>query len=240
MTNKQINILHLYPNDMNIYGDQGNVLVLQKRLKRRGFNVNIIKYNQGDIFPDDVDIIVGGGGQDSGQSKIYDDLQKIAPKLRKLADNDTPMLLICGLYQLFGHKFIAKDGKEMPGIGILDVTTIGSDERLIGNIITHSTKFGDLIGYENHSGQTTIRDNSTPLGIVIKGVGNNTKDATEGACYRNVIGTYMHGAFLPKNPKVADWIIKKAISKKYDSSALTVLDDNIAKQARIIAKKRPR
>ncbi|MDB5184192.1 MAG: hypothetical protein JWO07_873, partial [Candidatus Saccharibacteria bacterium] len=110
MMSKPLVILQLYPRDMNIYGDHGNVLVLARRALWHGYQPKVISYNPGDAFPDDVDIVIGGGGQDSGQDKIQNDLLKIGPKLKKLADSDTPMLLICGLYQLFGTSFKTQDG----------------------------------------------------------------------------------------------------------------------------------
>lgn len=236
-----IKILQLYPKDMNMYGDWGNVLAIKKRLEWRGFNTEVIDYNPGDIFPDDIDIIVGGGGQDSGQNKIKDDLQKIAPKLKKLAENDTPMLMICGMYQLFGHRFITSSGEEIPGIGILDIETRAGDQRLIGNIVTESDKFGEIVGYENHSGQTFLSENIKPLAITKKGAGNNSEDKHEGAIYKNVIGTYLHGSILPKNPKITDWIIKKALEKKFkELIELKPLDDKFTEKARKIAMSRPR
>ena len=176
MTDKTITILHLYSNDMNIYGDRGNVLCLQRRLKWYGYKSNIIEYNQGDTFPKDVNIIVGGGGQDSGQNKIQKDLIHIGPHLHKLADDGVPMLMICGLYQLFGKFFKTSDNKIIEGIGLLDIETYGKSERLIGNIITHNEKFGNIIGYENHSGQTFLEPNVSSLGQVRLGAGNNTLD----------------------------------------------------------------
>ena len=235
-----ISIMQLYPRDMNIYGDWGNVLALKRRLEWRGFSVELIEYNVGDSFPENIDIIIGGGGQDSGQLRICDDLRKIAPRLKRLADDDLPMLAICGLYQLFGHNFITKDGEKILGIGILDLKTIGSDERIVGNIILKSPEFGEIIGYENHSGLTTLGHNATALGEVIKGIGNNNIDRQEGARYRNVIGTYLHGPLLPKNPHIADWLISQAIIRKYGAVTLEPLDDKYIESARNIAKKRPR
>ena len=148
---KSITILQLYPQDMNIYGDWGNIQVLMQRLKWHGYDATLTDYNPGDVFPDAVDILVGGGGQDSGQDKIQQDLLAIAPKLRQLAENDTPMLLICGLYQLFGNFFKTQDGHVIKGIGVLNIETHAGPERLIGNVVTHSKEFGDISGYENHS-----------------------------------------------------------------------------------------
>ena len=239
--NKPIYILQLYPNDMNIYGDYGNTLTLKKRAECYGYQPVIINYNIGDAFPVDVDIILGGGGQDSGQIKIQSDLHKIAPKLEYLAQNDTPMLMICGMYQLFGHFFKTSNNKLIPGISLLNIETYASDDRMIGNIIINSQEFGEIIGYENHSGKTYLKENASPLGTVLKGCGNNGDDQTEGARYRNIIGSYIHGSLLPKNPKIADFLLKSAITKRYGEFKPTdKFDDSLSELARQSAKKRPR
>lgn len=215
--NRTINILQLYPREMNIYGDWGNVLVLKQRLKWYGYNANVLEYNVGDDFPSDVDLLVGGGGQDSGQVVIQDDLQGLAPTLRALAGDDVPMLAICGLYQLFGRFFKTHTGTVIPGIGLLDLETHGGTERLIGNVLSVSEEFGEIHGYENHSGQTFLGPGVKPLAEVRKGEGNNSKDQYEGARYRNVVASYLHGSLLPKNPAIADFLIEQAVSRKFGS-----------------------
>ncbi len=240
MTKQSITIVQLYPRDMNIYGDHGNTLVLQRRLQWHGYDVNLVDYNPGDKFPNDVDIIVGGGGQDSGQTKIQADLLSIAPKLKALAKSGTPMLMVCGLYQLFGKFFKTSTGDIIDGIGLLDIETYGKAERLIGNIILESDEFGEIIGYENHSGQTFLGKNVKPLANVRLGAGNNLTDSSEGARYKNVIGTYLHGSLLPKNPQIADFLIEQAVTKKYGSCNIEPIDDRFATLARLAASKRPR
>jgi len=237
---KTIRLLQLYPRDMNIYGDWGNALTLKRRTEWHGYDVELLEYNPGDIFPDDIDLIVGGGGQDSGQSIIQDDLQKIGSRLKELADAGTPMLIICGLYQLFGKFFKTKEGVVIPGIGIFDIETHGGPERLIGNIITESPDFGQIIGYENHSGLTYLGKGVEPLGKVTRGAGNNGQDEFEGARYNNIIGSYLHGSLLPKNPLIADWLIDQAIIRKFGEFTPTVIDDRFATEARAVALKRPR
>lgn len=224
---------------MNIYGDWGNILTLQRRAQWHGYSVGLLEYNPGDVFPEDIDIIAGGGGQDSGQSIIQNDLQKIAPKLKELAANDTPMLVICGLYQLFGNFFKTKDGATITGVGIFNLETHGGPERLTGNIITESVEFGQIIGYENHSGLTYLAKGAEPLGKVIRGAGNNGQDQSEGARYKNVIGSYLHGSLLPKNPIITDWLIEQAATKKYGEFTPTVIDDRFATEARTVALMRP-
>ena len=150
------------------------------------------------------------------------------------------MLMVCGLYQQFGHFFKTKDGDVIKGIGLLDIETVGGDERLIGNIVSQSDDFGLIIGYENHSGLTTLGPSATALGTVIRGAGNNGEDESEGARYKNVIGTYLHGSLLPKNPAIADWLIEQAATRKFGDFNATVIEDRFASLARDIAGRRPR
>jgi CobQ-like glutamine amidotransferase family enzyme len=235
-----ISVLQLYPRDMNIYGDWGNALVLQQRLRWHGYTPELLEYNVGDHFPDDVDIIVGGGGQDSGQLVIQDDLLSRESTLKELAEGGTPMLLICGTYQLFGRFFKTRTGSVIPGIGVLDVETHGTNERLIGNVTVSSPEFGDILGYENHSGQTTLGPGVQPLGATPKGTGNNSRDGHEGARYRNIVASYLHGSLLPKNPAIADFLIRTAVERKYGSFTPGTPDDRYATLARELAAKRPR
>ncbi len=237
---KPITVLQLYPRDMNIYGDHGNLQVLIRRLEWYGYAPKVITYNNGDKLPAQPDIIIGGGGQDSGQEKIHADLLRIGPTLKTWADDGVPMLMVCGLYQLFGHSFRTLNNVVLEGIGVLDVETYGTNERLIGNIVTTSEVFGDIIGYENHSGQTFLGENAQPFATVINGAGNNSKDGHEGALYKNVIGTYLHGSILPKNPAVADFLIKTAVKRKYNSFSQDLIDDMFADLAREVARTRPR
>lgn len=225
---------------MNIYGDWGNVLAVKRRAEWHGYSVRLIEYNPGDAFPESVDVIIGGGGQDSGQSVIQADLQSIAPKLTKLAKGGTPMLVICGLYQLFGNFFKTRDGITIPGIGIFNIETHGGPERLIGNIVTESEQFGQIVGYENHSGLTYLGKDVQPFGVVRKGAGNNGQDNYEGARVHNVIGSYLHGSLLPKNPAIADWLIEQACTRKFGSFEPSVINDSFADNAREAALSRPR
>jgi CobQ-like glutamine amidotransferase family enzyme len=238
---KSLKIMVLYPEEMNIYGDHGNLLALKHRAEQHGFTVKEILYEPGMKFDPKVDIILGGGGQDSGQNRIIDDLAKIAPKLKKLADTGTPMLMICGLYQLFGRYFLTQSGERLPGIGIFDAYTEAGPKRLIGNIVTESNDFGTLIGYENHSGLTHLNKGQSPLARVKKGAGNNGRDGVEGARTNNVLGSYLHGPLLPKNPRLTDALIRLAALKKYSEFTLeNTPDDTIAEKARRIARHRPR
>ena len=238
-----ITIIQLYPKDMNLYGDWGNTLVLKKRLEWRGFRVEIIDHNPGDATDFSTgDIFVGGGGQDAGQLAIQDDLLSRGEELKNLASNGVPMLLICGMYQLFGRQFVTNDGSVIRGIGVLPVETTAGEERLIGNITLESEEFGAIVGYENHSGQTFLDDTAQPLGKVVRGAGNTTTDGTEGVQFNNVIATYLHGSLLPKNPTIADFLIAKALKRRgISTDSLRSLEiDALAQTAQNIAAERPR
>lgn len=248
---KTIDVMSLYPKDMNIYGDSGNVLTVTRRLALYGYEPRITAYNQGDEWPEHVDMILGGGGQDTGQKKIIDDFFHRADLLRTLAADGVPMLMICGMYQLFGEYFETVDGTRLDGIGVIQAHTVGRDVRMIGNLVEHSDEFGDIIGYENHSGQTFLRAGVDPLGHVDEeGRGNNGEDHTEGARMNNVIGTYMHGSLLPKNPAIADYLIRVAVERRYGEFGTAdqteeqrrelARIDEIAERARKVAAARPR
>ncbi|BDR55366.1 glutamine amidotransferase [Bombiscardovia apis] len=246
-----IDIVSLYPRDMNIYGDSGNVLTISRRLTLYGFQPRVHKVNQADPWPSQVDMVLGGGGQDHGQSKIISDLFERADTLRSLAEAGVPMLMVCGLYQLFGNYFETIDGDRLDGIGIIPSYSLGRPVRMIGNLLEHTADFGDAIGYENHSGQTFLDEGVEPLGRVdAQGCGNNGEDGTEGARVGNVLGTYLHGSLLPKNPAISDFLIRTAVENRYGQGAFdpaqapnsAELDrlDQFASQARQAAAARPR
>ncbi len=239
MADQSLKIVHLYPMEMNIYGDTGNILVLKKRLMWRGINVEILPIGIHQKLPTDVDIVVSGGGQDRGATTVEDDLHTKKAELKSMAKDGVVMLLICGTYQLFGHRFVTNKQDNIKGIGLLDVETFAGQERLIGNIVTE-TQFGQLVGYENHSGLTYVGNNSKALGKVVSGAGNNGRDKTEGAVSDNVFGTYLHGPVLPKNPHFADHLINRALHRKYGQSTLKQLDDELEDRAHATAISRPR
>lgn len=240
MSKQTITIVHLYPKEMNIYGDWGNILTVKRRLEWHGYTPRVVEHHPGRPFPKNTDIIIGGGGQDSGQAKIQKDLVEIGDTLRQRADDGVPMLVICGLYQLFGRFFRTKDGETIRGIGLFKAETHGGPKRLIGNTVVESRTFGELVGYENHSGLTLLDNDQPALGRVIKGKGNNGEDSTEGAVYHYVYGSYLHGSLLPKNPILADELIRVAVTRRYGSFEPGGVDDSFAAYAREAAKRRPR
>lgn len=236
----KITIAHLYPKQMNLYGDTGNVLILKKRLEWRGIDVSVLSVDIGQKIPDHVDIVFGGGGQDASQGEIEKDFISKGPSLKKLADDGCVMLMICGLYQLMGKKFITYEGEEILGIGLLPVTTYGKKKRLIGNITINIDNIGDVVGYENHSGQTFLEDQAISLATVIRGVGNNQSSSSEGCRYKNVFATYLHGPVLAKSPELADHLIDLAVNRKHPNTKLKSLDDELEIKTRSLAILRPR
>jgi CobQ-like glutamine amidotransferase family enzyme len=235
-----LKLVHLYPREMNIYGDTGNVVVLRKRLQWRGLPVEVTPVSVGDPLPNDVDILLGGGGQDAAQGEIGADFASRGAQLRAMADDGVVMLTICGSYQMLGHEFITHEGVRIAGVGVLDVITRGQDVRLIGNNYVDTPDAGRLVGYENHSGLTTLGPGARPLGTSRPGRGNNGKDGTEGAVRANVIGTYLHGPVLAKSPRFADDLLRRAYRRRGVDTELEPLDDSLPGLAARVAVGRPR
>ena len=220
---KKIKIAHLYPKLLNIYGDRGNILTLKCRCEWRGIEVEIEEINIGDKI-NEHDIYFIGGGQDLQQIEVAKELQKYKGFLAQERDRMAVFLGICGGYQLMGHYYQPFSGERLEGISLLDAYTVAGNKRFIGNV-TAETDFvepSSLVGFENHSGLTYLKGETEPLGRVITGNGNNGTDGTEGARYKNVFGTYLHGSFLPKNPQFADYMIELALGSKPEP-----LDDKI-------------
>ena len=236
---KAIKIAHLYPERMSIYGDFGNILALSQRMNWRGIKNEVITVEVGQKIPKDIDLIFIGGGQDKGQVVVADDLLTKSSQIRDFVEAGGPLLSVCGGYQLLGEYFISNDYGQIQGIGLFNVISKATDTRMIGNIVVQSEKFGQLVGFENHSGATEFIGRAHPLGVVKKGYGNNPSDKLEGVIYKNAIGTYLHGSFLPKNPKVADWLIRQAIKHSGQNIKLKELNDELENSARKFAAKRP-
>ncbi|QQG43301.1 MAG: glutamine amidotransferase [Candidatus Daviesbacteria bacterium] len=224
---------YLYPDLMNIYGDTGNIIALKKRCQWRGIEVVVKMFSIGNkMKTGSADIYFFGGGQDQQQELVARDLVKSAKGkvLKSEIERGVPLLAICGGYQLLGDYYRPHQGPTLKGVGLFPAFTVAGDKRMIGNIVVDS-KFGGLVGFENHSGQTFLKENAQPLGKVVKGFGNNGEDQTEGCVYKNAIGCYMHGSLLPKNPALADWLIQKALEVKYGKVKLPKLNDQLENQA---------
>lgn len=247
---KKLTIAHLYPNEMNIYGDMGNIITIQNRCKWRHIGTEIVNVNIGDKSIPDADIIFMGGGQDNDMLNVYKDLLKKRTDLQKLISQNKLFLLICGGLQLFGDYFISGSGEEIKGLGILSLITKAPgnslQDRCLGNIVTLleqgtldlaksiypnlPSKY--IVGFENHSGQTFFTNKDVlPLAKVIHGKGNNSREKVEGVRKDNIFASYCHGSLLPKNPHLADILISLAMKNKYNIDQLSPLDDTVEWQA---------
>lgn len=241
--NRKLKIVigYLYGDLMNIYGDTGNIIALKKRAEWRGIEVTVKMFSIGNkLKTGEADIFFFGGGQDQQQELVAKDLGKadMGKVIRKEVERGVPLLSICGGYQLLGDYYQPHKGPKLPGIGLFPAYTVASHDRMIGNIVIESM-FGKLVGFENHSGKTYLKKGALPLGMVVKGFGNNGQDQTEGCVYKNAVGCYMHGSLLPKNPKLADWLLKKALEVKYGKQIeLEPLDDTLELKAHSAAVKR--
>jgi CobQ-like glutamine amidotransferase family enzyme len=214
---------HLYPDQLNLYGDRGNILALRQRCQQRGIALRVVGLGIGDaLAPDEYDMLFIGGGQDKEQAPVAQDLYDLKGiGLWAAVEDDMPVLAVCGGFQLLAHYYRPANGPDMRGLGVFDAWTIHKGprtQRCIGDIaINWNGK--TLVGFENHGGRTYL-GTTKPLGKVLKGYGNNAEDATEGAIYRNTFGTYMHGSLLPKNPHFADYLISLALQRKYGANGL--------------------
>lgn len=225
----------MYPKLMNIYGDRGNIMCLERRCRQRGIGFSLAALELGDaVDPAAYDIIFIGGAQDREQKRVADDLLATkAEGLRRAAEEGVVVLAVCGGYQLLGQFYRSADGSELKGAGVLDTWTVHPGpraKRLIGNIVVEWAG-QTVVGFENHGGRTYLGPRCRPLGRVLAGYGNNGEDGAEGAVYLNVVGTYLHGALLPKNPALADYLILVALRRRDAGARLPPLDDRIEEEA---------
>jgi len=209
---------HLYPDQLNLYGDRGNILTLRRRCQLRGLELRVVELGIGDaLAPDEYDMLFIGGGQDKEQAPVAQDLLEMKSiGLWAAIEDDMPVLAVCGGYQLLAHYYRPAEGPDMRGLGVFDAWTIhkgAQTPRCIGDIAI-SWNGSTLVGFENHGGRTYL-GTAKPLGKVLKGYGNNAEDHTEGAVYRNAFGSYIHGSLLPKNPHLADHLIALALERTY-------------------------
>lgn len=248
VNHKSLTIGWLYPELMSTYGDRGNVIVLSERARLRGIHVELkrISIEESSKELKDCDIIFMGGAQDTQQEIVNEDLLKNKGKyLIEAIEKEIPSLFICGAYQFLGKYYKAADGTIIQGLGAFDLYTENPGSafpRLIGNLIVKSIdpSLGQfLVGFENHGGRTFLADKNLLLAKVVKGYGNNGKDGTEGIYYKNSVGTYMHGPILPKNPELADNILRQALRVKYKKEIeFRTTDDTLEQKARAYIVKR--
>lgn len=236
---KEIKILYLYPDMLNLYGDRGNIQALQYRIEKRGIKATIDHYYLGGQAPDfsAYDIVFAGGGADREQALVSDDMMQYKESIKKAIDEGVFFLLVCGSYQLFGKYYKGVEGDVIPGLEAFDYYTEAIQDRskrCIGDIVIQTELNGKptkVIGYENHAGQT--KNVETTFGKVLYGQGNTFGAGEEGFMTKNVIATYIHGTLLSKNPDITDYIIQYALERKYEEPVeLEPLDDTFEEKAR--------
>ena len=226
----ELKICHMYPDVLNLYGDRGNVMCITRRLQWRGIETSVTKLPIGaGKSLSGFDLVFIGGGQDFEQQVLLEDLHRGKDReIISAIEDGVTFLTICGGFQMLGSYYETYDGKRCDFIGALDLCTIGSKTRMIGN---YKFRCGPdaggsvVVGFENHSGKTRLGSGVRPLGTVLAGYGNNGEDKTEGVHYKNVFGTYSHGPLLPKNPEFCDFLLKTALERKYGRAELAPLDD---------------
>ncbi len=238
----ELRVLSLYPEQMNIYADRGNILFLQRRCEWRGIGFSHAGAGPGDpVDPAAHDLFYVGGGQDRDQRMVAEDM--VATKREALAGavgDGAALLAVCGGYQLLGHSYQLGEEK-LPGLGLAELETVREPgPRLIGNVaIEVDLGAGPrvLAGFENHGGRTYLKAGAEPLGRVLEGHGNNGRDGREGVRRDNLIGTYLHGPLLPKNAWLADHLIATALERRYGTRpALDPLDDAFERAAHASAR----
>ena len=218
----KLRICHLYGNLMNTYGDNGNLLMLQHRAKKLGYEVETTLISlEEDFNPDDFDIVMFGGGHDDEQTVVAKDLQNKKDALIQYIEDNGVVVAICGGFQLLGRYYVNASGERLNGISAIDVCTNGQfPNRLIGDVEIVNEEFGETyLGYENHIGRTYLGKNMKPLGKVVKGYGNNEEDHVEGCHYKNVFCSYFHGPILVRNQHLADRIIETAAERQRSKNA---------------------
>ena len=236
---RTLRLAHLYPDVMNIYGDRGNVIALRYRCEARGIGFELSEVNVSDPFdPAQFDLVLMGGGQDREQRHIADDLVERGPSLKAAIDDGLAALAVCGGFQMFGHRYVDHEGGIIPGIGVFDLETRHPGplaDRCIGDVVL-ATESGEVVGFENHGGRTYLAPGQPAFGTVKRGFGNNAEDGQEGARYKNAFGTYLHGSLLPKNPALADELIRLALERRYGEPVeLQPLDDGSEAAAHAVA-----
>ena len=226
----ELKICNLYPDIMNLYGDRGNIICMQKRLKWRGIDVSAEGLTLGSSGPlSGYDLIFIGGGQETPQRLLLEELRKgRAAELKAAAEDGIAVLAICAGFQMLGNYYEDSNGSKVEYAGVLDMYTRAGEERITGNYsfkCTDEAGGSTAVGFENHSGRTYLGSSLSPLGKIIKGFGNNG-DGSEGVHYKNVFGTYSYGPVLPKNPELCDFILLSALERKYGRAELAPLDDS--------------
>jgi lipid II isoglutaminyl synthase (glutamine-hydrolysing) len=237
---------HLYPDYLNIYADRGNIAVLARRAAWRGHELEVRTISVGQpVRPGEHDLLYVGGGQDREQALVAEDLVAKADGVRAAVDGGAALLAVCGGYQLMGRSYRGFHGEDLPGIGLLPLETVAGDTRMIGDVLLECELepgvVRTLAGFENHAGRTKLDPGADPLGRVVAGFGNDGESGFEGCRVGRVVGTYLHGPLLPRNPWFADWVLAQALAHRLgDAPVFEPLPDDLEQQAHAVSAARAR
>jgi lipid II isoglutaminyl synthase (glutamine-hydrolysing) len=237
-----IRVGHLYPDYLNIYADRGNIAVFARRASWRGHELHVDAIGMDDaIVPGEHDLYYVGGGQDREQLLVAENLARKAQPLIEAVHQGAALLAVCGGYQLLGRGYKGFHGEEMPGVGLLPLETVAGETRMIGDVLL-DTELGPIAGFENHAGRTHLDEGAEPLGRFVSGFGNDGASGYEGCRLLRAIGTYLHGPLLPRNPRLADWLLAQALAHRSggDPPELAPLPDELESQAARISAERAR
>jgi CobQ-like glutamine amidotransferase family enzyme len=237
-----IRVGHLYPDYLNIYADRGNIAVFARRAAWRGHELHVDAIGMDDaIVPGAHDLYYVGGGQDREQFLVAENLAAKAEPLIEAVHDGAALLAVCGGYQLLGRGYRGFHGEEMPGVGLLPLETVAGDTRMIGDVLLDS-ELGPVAGFENHAGRTKLDPGAQPLGRVVSGFGNDGESGYEGCRVQRAIGTYLHGPLLPRNPRLADWLLEQALAHRTggDPPQFDPLPDELEQQALAVSSQRAR
>lgn len=235
MPERRLCVAHLFPELLNLYGDSGNILVLRRRMEWRGIICDVREVHMGErpSFAD-ADIVFIGGGSDREQRIVCDALLSERDELAAYVADGGVLAAVCGGYQLLGHSYLMGN-EEVQGLSLVDLYTDRGSPRLIGNVAVRSRLCEQpIVGFENHGGRTHLGAGVEPLGEVLSGFGNDGVSGYEGCIQDHVLGTYVHGPLLPKNPGVADWLIARALERRCGTAELEPLDDTIELEANAV------
>jgi CobQ-like glutamine amidotransferase family enzyme len=242
-----IRVGHLYPDYLNIYADRGNIAVLARRAAWRGHELEVTPLGMDDrIDAGAHDLYYVGGGQDREQLLVAENLAGKAEQLRAAVEDGAALLAVCGGYQLLGRGYRGFHGEEMPGVGLLPLETVAGERRMIGDVLIECELEPGLrrtvAGFENHAGRTRLDPGAEPLGRVLAGFGNDGESGFEGCRAGRVIGTYLHGPLLPRNPWLADWLLAQALAHRTggDPPELAPLPDELEARAHEVSAGRAR
>jgi lipid II isoglutaminyl synthase (glutamine-hydrolysing) len=229
---------HLYPDYLNIYADRGNIAVLAQRALWRGHALEVVAIGLGErVGAGEVDLYYVGGGQDREQALIAPDMAAKGPELAQAVAGGATVLAVCGGYQLLGRCYRERDGTELPGAALLPIETIYGERRMIGDVLLDCAWAGrTLAGFENHGGRTYLDDGAEPLGRVLAGFGNDGTSGFEGCRAGRVVGTYLHGPLLPRNPWLADWVLAQALAHRTgEPPPLAPIPDALEEEAHAVS-----